>query len=50
MNRFILATVALLLTAMTTGCNTMQGLGTDIQNAGQSLEKAATPASQQQNN
>ena len=43
MNRFILATIALLLTVVTTGCNTMQGLGTDIQQGGQALEKAATP-------
>jgi predicted small secreted protein len=43
MNRFILATVALVLTAVTTGCNTMQGMGTDIQSAGQAIQKAATP-------
>ena len=50
MNRFILATTALLLTVVITGCNTMQGLGTDIQQGGQALEKAATPQSQPNNN
>jgi predicted small secreted protein len=41
MNRFVLATLALLLTAMTASCNTMQGLGQDIRDAGSSLEKAS---------
>ena len=48
MNCFILASIALLLTVVVTGCNTMQGLGTDIQQGGQALEKAATPKPQTQ--
>jgi predicted small secreted protein len=41
MKRCVLIIVALLFTAVTAGCNTMQGLGQDIQQGGQSLEKAA---------
>ena len=41
MNRFVLVTMALLITVMAAGCNTMKGLGEDIQQGGQSLEKAA---------
>ena len=48
MNRFILTTIALLLTVMTTACNTMQGFGTDVQDAGQYIEHAATPKQQPQ--
>lgn len=43
MNRIILAMTALLLTAVVTGCNTMQGFGEDMKSAGQSIQKAATP-------
>ncbi len=43
MNRFILATIALLLTVATTGCNTVQGMGQDLKDAGQSIQHAATP-------
>jgi len=43
MNRFILATIALLLTVVVTGCNTVQGIGEDMKAAGQSIQKAATP-------
>ncbi len=42
MNRFALATLALLLTAMTAACNTIQGIGADIRQGGQSIEKAAS--------
>jgi entericidin B len=42
MNRFVLATLALLLTAVTAGCNTIQGIGTDIKQGGESIQKAAT--------
>lgn len=50
MNRFILATIALLLTIVVTGCNTVQGMGEDLQSAGQSIQKAATPKSNNNNN
>lgn len=43
MNRFALAAFALLLTAVTAGCNTFQGLGTDIQKGGRAIQEAATP-------
>jgi predicted small secreted protein len=43
MNRFILGTIALMLTVVVAGCNTFQGMGQDIQSAGQSIQKAATP-------
>jgi predicted small secreted protein len=43
MNRLILATVALLLTVVVTGCNTVQGMGEDLQAAGHAVQKAATP-------
>ena len=42
MNRFIFATIALLLTAVVAGCNTVQGFGQDMKAAGHSIEKAAT--------
>jgi predicted small secreted protein len=32
----------LLVVLVLAGCNTMEGLGKDIQNGGQKLEKAAT--------
>ena len=43
MNRFVFATIALLLTVAVAGCNTMQGFGEDMKSAGQSIQKAATP-------
>ena len=45
MNRFILATIALMLTVVVAGCNTFQGMGEDLQSAGQAVQKAATPKS-----
>ncbi len=42
MNRFILAAIALMLTTVTAGCNTVEGLGNDIKAGGQAIEKAAT--------
>ena len=43
MNRFILASLALVLTVVVAGCNTVQGMGEDIQSAGHAIQKAATP-------
>lgn len=40
--RFTLATLALFLTVLATGCNTMEGIGQDIKKGGQALEKAAS--------
>lgn len=42
MKRFALAIMAFALIAATTGCNTMQGIGEDIQSGGQAIQKAAT--------
>jgi predicted small secreted protein len=33
--------VLVLLTVMTLGCNTMQGVGEDVEKAGQKIEEAA---------
>jgi predicted small secreted protein len=41
MNRFILFMFALALTLSAAACNTMEGLGQDIQKGGNALEKAA---------
>lgn len=41
MNRFIALTAALLLTVMTSACNTVEGAGKDIQHAGSKLEGEA---------
>lgn len=42
MNRFVLAVMALLFTAVTAGCNTIEGIGADIKAGGQTLEHAAS--------
>lgn len=42
MIRIVLVTLALMITIATAGCNTIQGLGQDIQQGGRSLEKATT--------
>jgi predicted small secreted protein len=41
MNRFVLTTIALLLTVMTAACNTVAGAGQDMQKAGTSVEDEA---------
>jgi predicted small secreted protein len=43
MNRFIFATIALLLAAVTAGCNTVQGMGMDLQSTGRAIQRAGTP-------
>lgn len=42
MQRLSLFTIALILTVMTSACNTLQGIGTDIQKGGQAIENAAS--------
>jgi len=42
MKRYIFAVILIVKLALLTGCNTMSGLGQDIEQAGDALEKAAT--------
>jgi entericidin B len=41
MTRLIVAIVAALLSLGLAGCNTLKGMGQDLQKAGQSIENAA---------
>ena len=41
MNRFTLLIAALLLTVMTSACNTVEGAGKDMQHAGSSVQDEA---------
>jgi predicted small secreted protein len=41
MNRFALLLAALLLTVVTTACNTVEGAGKDVQHAGSEVQDEA---------
>jgi entericidin B len=41
MNRFRLAAIALLALLALSGCNTIQGVGQDVESAGDAIEEAA---------
>lgn len=41
-NKSIAPLVVLALLAVLTGCNTVQGIGKDVEKAGQALERAGT--------